>query len=184
MSNRNIFYLFHLSVYRESGFLRYTHERYWMQIFVDADAFPNVIKDILIRASERLHVPLVFVANQPVRLERSVTISSIVVPSGPDLADDRIAELAQPGDLVITADIPLADRVVSKGAFAINPRGELYTEDNIKDRLATRDLMHELRDGGMITGGPLAFGKKDRQAFANQLNRFLNKHFKSENVKK
>jgi uncharacterized protein YaiI (UPF0178 family) len=155
-----------------------------MQIFVDADAFPNVIKDILIRASERLHVPLVFVANQPVRLEQSVTISSIVVPSGPDLADDRIAELAQPGDLVITADIPLADRVVSKGAFAINPRGELYTEDNIKDRLATRDLMHELRDGGMITGGPSAFGKKDRQAFANQLNRFLNKHFKSENVKK
>jgi uncharacterized protein YaiI (UPF0178 family) len=104
-----------------------------MQILVDADAFPNVIKDILIRVAVRFHVSLVFVANKPVRFEKSTHISSIIVPAGPDLADDRITELVQPGDLVVTADIPLADRVVAKGGFAINPRGKLYTEDNIKD---------------------------------------------------
>jgi uncharacterized protein YaiI (UPF0178 family) len=114
------------------------------------------------------------------RLERSDSVSSIEVPIGPDLVDDRIAELAQPGDLVITADIPLADRVVTKGAYAINPRGELYTEENIKDRLAMRDLMYELRDSGMVTGGPAEFGKKDRQAFANQLDRILIRHVKNE----
>lgn len=155
-----------------------------MQIFVDADAFPNVIKDILIRAAVRFHVPLVFVSNQPVRLERSANISSIVVPAGPDLADDHIVELAQPGDLVITADIPLADRVVAKGAFAIDPRGKLYTEENIKDRLALRDLMNKLRDGGMITGGPSTFSRKDRQTFANQLNTFLSRHCKTEDSRK
>jgi hypothetical protein len=154
-----------------------------MQILVDADAFPHVIKDILIRASARFHVPLVFVSNKPVRVERSVNISSIVVPAGPDLADDHIVELAQPGDLVITDDIPLADRVVAKGGFAINPRGKLYTEDNIKDRLALRDLMNKLRDGGMITGGPSVFSRKDRQAFANQLNSFLSRHFKTADFK-
>jgi hypothetical protein len=154
-----------------------------MQILVDADAFPNVIKDILIRVSVRFHVPLVFVANQPMRIEQTDTISSIVVPEGPDLADDRITELTQPGDLVITADIPLADRVVAQGGFAINPRGKLYTEDNIKDRLAMRNLIHELRDNGMITGGPSAFSRKDRQAFANQLNSFLIRHFKTEDIK-
>jgi uncharacterized protein len=155
-----------------------------MQIFVDADAFPNMIKDILIRAAVRFHVPLIFVANKPVRIEQSATISSILIAAGPDLVDDHIAELAQPGDLVITADIPLADRVVTKGAFAINPRGKLYTEDNIKDRLAMRDLLYELRDGGMVTGGPSAFSKKDRQAFANQLNSFLIKHLKTKDINK
>jgi len=154
-----------------------------MQIFVDADAFPNVIKEILIRVAVRFHVPLVFVANQPVRIEQSANISSIVVPAGPDLADDRIADLTQPGDLVITADILLADRVVAKGGFAINPRGKLYTEDNIKDRLAMRNLMHELRDNGMITGGPSAFSRKDRQAFINQLNSFLIRNIKTEDFK-
>ena len=144
-----------------------------MQIYVDADGFPNTAKDIVIRAAIRLHVPLVFVANKKVRYEPSVIISSVIVPEGPDLADDRIVHLAQPGDLVITADIPLADRVVAKGAFALNPRGKLYTEGNIKDRLAMRDLMNELRDGGMMTGGPPAFRKKDCQAFADQLDRFL-----------
>ena len=98
------------------------------------------------------------------------------MPSGPDVADDRIVALVQPGDLVITADIPLADRVVSKGAFALDPRGDLYTEENIKDRLAMRNLLNELRNDGAITGGPPAFGQKDRQAFANQLNRFLTRH--------
>ena len=117
-----------------------------MQIYVDADGFPRAAKEILIRAALRLGVPLVFVANKPIRREPSPLISSLIVPEGPDIADDRIAEMAEPGDLVVTADIPLADRVVSKGAFALNPRGKLYTEENIKDRLAVRDLLSELRD--------------------------------------
>ena len=98
---------------------------------------------------------------------------------GIDIADDRVVELVEPGDLVITADIPLADRVVSKGAFALNPRGKLYTAANIKERLAVRDLLSELRDNGMVTGGPAAFGKKDCQAFADQLDRFLVRRLKN-----
>ncbi|MEA1970740.1 MAG: YaiI/YqxD family protein, partial [Thermodesulfobacteriota bacterium] len=144
-----------------------------MQIFVDADAFPNGVRDILIKASLRLKIQLIFVANKPLRLEKLANLSLILVPEGPDVADDRIAELVQPGDLVITADIPLADRVVTRKAFAMNPRGKLYTEHNIKDRLAMRDLLNELRDNGMMTGGPAAFSKKDRQNFANQLDSFL-----------
>lgn len=153
-----------------------------MQIFVDADAFPNGIRDILIKASLRLNLPLIFVANKPLRLEKLSNLSLILVPEGPDVADDRIAESVHPGDLVITADIPLADRVVAKKAFAMNPRGTLYTEHNIKDRLAMRDLLGELRDNGMITSGPAAFSKKDRQAFANQLDSFLIRQIKTENV--
>ena len=152
-----------------------------MQIFIDADAFPNVIRDILIKASLRLNVPLIFVANKPLRLEKLANLSLITVPEGPDVADDRIAQLVQPGDLVITADIPLADRVVAKKAFAINPRGKLYTVQNIKDRLAIRDLLNELRDTGVMTGGPAEFNKKDRQAFANQLDSFLIRQLKLEN---
>jgi len=144
-----------------------------MRIYVDADGFPRPAKDILIRAVLRMRVPVVFVANKPVRLETSALISSLLVPEGPDIADDRIAELAALGDLVVTADIPLADRVVAKGAFALNPRGKLYTEENIKDRLAMRDLLSELRDGGLMTGGPPTFSRKDCQAFADQLDRFL-----------
>ena len=151
-----------------------------MQIFIDADAFPNVIRDILLKASLRLNVPLIFVANKPLRLEKLANLSLIMVPEGPDVADDRIAQLVQPGDLVITADIPLADRVVAKKAFAINPRGKLYTEQNIKDRLAMRDLLNGLRDNGMMTGGPAEFSKKDRQAFANQLDSFLIRQLKLE----
>jgi uncharacterized protein YaiI (UPF0178 family) len=150
-----------------------------MQIFVDADAFPGVIKDILFRAAERVHVPLMMVANQRVKVPPSEYISSIAVPAGPDVADDRIVEMVRKGDLVITADIPLADRVVSKGGYAIDPRGELYTERNIKERLALRDLMDELRSNGTITGGPSSFSPKDRQLFANQLDRFLRKHCKN-----
>jgi hypothetical protein len=152
-----------------------------MRIFIDADAFPNAIKDILMRASVRLNVPLVFVANKPVRIDDAGHITVILVPSGPDVADDRIAQLTGPGDLVITADIPLADRVVDKGAFALNPRGKLYTAENIKDSLAVRGLMNELRDSGMITGGPATFNKKDRQSFANGLDSFLIKQLKIEN---
>jgi uncharacterized protein YaiI (UPF0178 family) len=121
------------------------------------------------------------VANKPLRLERLANLSLILVPEGHDVADDRIAELVQPGDLVITADIPLADRVVTKKAFAMNPRGKLYTEHNIKDKLAMRNLLNELRDSGMITGGPAEFSKKDRQAFANQLDSFLIRQMKLEN---
>ncbi len=152
-----------------------------MRIFIDADAFPNVIKDILMRASMRLNVPLVFVANKPIRVEDASHIAVIIVPAGPDVADDRIVELVGPGDLVITADIPLADRVVAKGAFALNPRGKLYTEENIKDSMAMRGLMNELRDSGVITGGPATFSKKDRQAFANVLDSLLIKQLKREN---
>ena len=149
-----------------------------MQILVDADALPNVIKDILFRAVKRLRILLTMVANQYVTVEKSKYIKSIVVSSGPDVADDRIVELVQQGDLVVTADIPLADRVVAKGAYALDPRGDLYTEENIKDRLATRNLMNELRNGGVIEGGPPGFSRKDRQAFADQLSRFLAKHCK------
>ena len=149
-----------------------------MQILVDADALPNVIKDILFRAVKRLRIPLTMVANQYVTVEKSKHIKSIAVSSGPDVADDRIVELVQQGDLVVTADIPLADRVVENGAYALDPRGYIYTEENIKDRLATRNLMNELRNGGVIEGGPPGFSRKDRQAFANQLSRFLAKHCK------
>jgi uncharacterized protein YaiI (UPF0178 family) len=155
-----------------------------MQIFVDADAFPNVIRDILIKASLRLNVPLIFIANKPLRLEKLANLSLILVPEGTDVADDRIAQLVQPGDLVITADIPLADRIVAKKASAMNPRGKLYTEHNIKDRLAMRDLLNKLRDNGMVTGGPAEFSKKDRQAFANQLDSFLIRQLKLENSTK
>ncbi len=151
-----------------------------MRIFIDADAFPNVIKDILMRASMRLNVSLIFVANKPLRIDNAAHISVILVTAGADVADDKIAELVQPGDLVITADIPLADRTVTKGAFALNPRGKLYTEENIKDSLAMRGLMNELRDSGMITGGPATFDRKDRQAFANGLDSFLIKQLKVE----
>jgi uncharacterized protein YaiI (UPF0178 family) len=151
-----------------------------MKIYVDADGFPRAAKEILVRAALRLNVPVVFVANKPIRRAPSPLILSLLVPGGPDIADDRIVEMAEPGDLVITADIPLADRVVSKGAFALNPRGKLYTEENVKDRLAVRDLLSELRDGGLMTGGPPAFGKKDCQAFADQLDRFLIRRLKEE----
>ena len=154
--------------------------RTFMQIYVDADGFPRAAKEILIRAALRLNVPVVFVANKPIPLEPSPLISILLVPEGPDIADDRIAALAEPGDLVVTADIPLADRVVTKGAYALNPRGKLYTEENIKDRLSVRDLLSELRDGGLMTGGPLAFGKKDCQVFADQLDRFLSRRLKEE----
>lgn len=154
-----------------------------MKIYVDADGFPGAVKGLLIRAAIRLHVPLVFVANKKLKYESSAIISSIIVPEGPDIADDRIVELAQPGDLVITADIPLADRVVAKGAFALDYRGKLYTEDNIKDRLALRDLLYELRDGGMVTGGPSMFSKKDCHAFVNQLDSFLIRQLKKETKK-
>jgi uncharacterized protein YaiI (UPF0178 family) len=155
-----------------------------MQILIDADATPVVIKDILFRAVERNQIPLILVANQPMKFPKSHYISLIVVAAGPDEADDRIAEIVQPGDLVITADIPLADRVVTLGGYALNPRGEFYTEANIKERLAMRDLMDELRNSGINTGGQSAFSSRDRQAFANQLDRFLTKHHRIQSEEK
>ncbi len=144
-----------------------------MTILVDADAFPRLARDILLRASTRLSIPVTFVANRFIRLPSSDLLTCIVAPNGPDQADDRIVELVDKGDLVITADVPRADRAIRKGAHALDPRGILYTPDNIKERLATRDLMADLRDGGLVTGGPAALGPKDLQSFADGLNRFL-----------
>lgn len=151
-----------------------------MRIFVDADAFPRALKEILFRAADRARVPAILVANQTMGLPKSEYVSIRIVDDGPDIADDRIAEWVEEGDLVVTADIPLADRVVRAGAYALDPRGEFYTEENVTQRLAMRDLLDSLRTEGRITGGgPPAFNKKDAQAFANQLDRFLAKHAKN-----
>lgn len=144
-----------------------------MQILVDADACPQAVQTLLLRASRRRRVPLVLVACRHIPVPDSEHVSSLLVPAGPDAADDRIVELVRPGDLVVTADVPLADRVVSAGGFALDPRGQMLGEDTIKERLAMRDLMEDLRNAGMITGGPAGFGPKAAQAFANQLDRFL-----------
>lgn len=144
-----------------------------MHIWVDADACPNVIKEIIFRAATRTSTKVVLVANGPVRVPLTGFVSSIQVPKGFDVADNKIVEMVQPGDVVVTADIPLADLVVAKGGRALNPRGELYTTENIKDRLATRDLMEQLRDGGLIGSGPKSLGLKDRQSFANALDLVL-----------
>lgn len=143
------------------------------QIWVDADACPRVIKDILFRAADRVGIGLTLVANQPLRVPGSPHIRAVQVGAGFDVADDYIARQVRPGDLVITADIPLAAAVVDKGGVAINPRGELYTEENIRERLNMRDFMDSLRGSGVDTGGPQSFGHADRQAFANQLDRLL-----------
>lgn len=144
-----------------------------MHIWVDADACPAVIKDILFRAAERLQIPLTLVANQPLRTPPSRVIRSVQVASGFDVADDHIVQQAAAGDLVITADIPLAAGAIDKGAHALSPRGELYTTDNIRERLTMRDFMSQLRESGIQTGGPAALSLADRQAFANQLDRLL-----------
>ena len=147
-----------------------------MQIWVDADACPRVIKDILFRAADRKKVQLTLVANKPMPSPASPYINSLIVGSGFDVADDKIVELMQPGDLVDTADIPLAASAIKKAVLALNPRGEFYTEDNIQERLAVRNMLDELRGCGIDTGGPPAFSSCDRQAFANQLDRFLARH--------
>ena len=144
-----------------------------MQIWVDADACPGAVKQILFRAADRLSVRVTLVANKLLSTPRSPNIRAIQVGRGFDVADRHIAESMQPGDLVVTADVPLAAEVVEKGGQALNPRGELYTEENIGEHLAMRNLMDELRSGGMETGGPASFGKADRQNFANQLDRLL-----------
>ena len=147
-----------------------------LQIWIDADACPNVIKDILSRAAERRQLPLVLVANRLIATPPSLFIKAVQVAGGFDVADSYIVQQCQANDLVITADIPLAAEVVAKHAFALNPRGELYTHENIKEHLAMRDFMTGLRDTGQVTGGPSAFGQRDKQAFANALDRFLVAH--------
>ena len=144
-----------------------------MQIWVDADACPGVIKDILYRAAERLQLPLVLVANQFLRTPPSPWIRAVQVPKGFDVADNHIAAQLQAGDLVITADIPLAAAVIDKAGHALNPRGEFYSRDNIREALDMRNFMDTLRSSGVETGGPPPFSQADRQAFASQLDRFL-----------
>ena len=144
-----------------------------MQIWIDADACPQVIKDILYRAAERTQIVTTLVANMPLRTPPSAFIKTVRVPKGFDVADHYIVQQLSPGDLVITADIPLAAEAIKRGAHALDPRGDLYSEDNVGERLAMRNLMQELRSTGDIIGGPPAFGSSDRQRFANQLDRFL-----------
>ncbi|MDP5143870.1 YaiI/YqxD family protein [Rheinheimera baltica] len=147
-----------------------------MKIWVDADACPTVIKDILFRAAERKQIPLVLVANQSLRIPPSRFISAITVSSGFDEADNEIVRRCEAGDLVITADIPLAADVLAKGGYALNPRGELYSNDTIKQKLTMRDFMDTLRGSGLHTGGPPPLNQSDRQAFANQLDTLLQRH--------
>lgn len=144
-----------------------------MKIWVDADACPNVIKEMLYRVAGRAQISIVFVANQWLRLPESPFITFIQVPEGPDIADDKIAEDCHAGDLIITADIPLAARIVEKGATALDPRGTLYDKDNVGQILSIRDFMDSMRGSGIETGGPKNFGQQDRQKFANALDKFV-----------
>jgi uncharacterized protein YaiI (UPF0178 family) len=143
------------------------------KIWVDADACPKVIKEILFRAANRKSLPTTLVANQLIPVPKSPFIKAIQVPSGFDVADNFIVQRANIGDLVITADIPLADEVLTLGCLALNPRGELYSKENIKQRLNMRDFMDTLRGSGINTGGPPALSQADRQAFANQLDKLI-----------
>nr|WP_294865457.1 YaiI/YqxD family protein [uncultured Pseudogulbenkiania sp.] len=144
-----------------------------MTIWVDADACPVVVKDILFRAADRTATALVLVANRLLATPPSAHIRTVQVPAGFDVADNYIAQQVEVGDIVITADIPLAAQVVERGALALNPRGELYSDASIREALALRNFMTELRDSGVATGGPAPFGQRERQAFAAQLDRLL-----------
>lgn len=149
------------------------HDTRVPQIWVDADACPGAVKEILFRAAERAGVQVTLVANQWLRTPPSRHIRALQVQGGYDVADDAIVERAGPGDLVVTQDIPLAARVLERGAEAVNPHGERFTRDTIAERLSMRNFMEELRGAGVQTGGPAAFHARDRQAFANQLDRWL-----------
>ncbi|MGV1098989.1 YaiI/YqxD family protein [Thiovibrio sp. JS02] len=150
-----------------------------MQIWVDADACPQAIREILSRTAERLRLPLYLVANRRMSTARSRYVKTILVSRGLDVADSEIVARLLPGDLVVTADIPLAARVIDKGGQALDPRGEFYTKANIGERLSMRNFMDTLRGSGVETGGPAVFGKKDCQNFANQLDRFLTRRLAS-----
>ncbi len=150
-----------------------------MKIWVDADACPVVIKEILYKAAERTGVVVTLVANRPVRIPPSRHITFVRVLAGLDVADNEIVKRLVPGDLVITADIPLAANVIEKGGAALNPRGELYAAESIGSRLSVRDFMETLRATGIDTGGPPVLNKNDRQNFANQLDRFLTRYHRN-----
>ena len=149
-----------------------------MNLLIDGDALPNLLKPTLLSQIQRLDIPTIIVSNKKITIGNHHTIEYIIVEISADEADHKIVELSQSNDLVITADIPLADRVVSKGAYALNHRGEIYDKENIKHHLMVRNLMSELRDAGEITKGPVAFNKKDVHKFASELNKFLQKVFK------
>ena len=144
-----------------------------MKIWVDADSCPVAVKEMLFRAAERTRTRLTLVANRAQRVPPSPFLSTVLVGAGADVADKEIVSRLEPGDLVITFDIPLAAAAVDRDALALNPRGELYTRENIRERLSMRDFLDDLRLAGVKTGGPAAFGKADRRAFANQLDRLL-----------
>jgi uncharacterized protein YaiI (UPF0178 family) len=146
-----------------------------MKIWVDADACPGVVKEILYRVADRVQIEVTLVANQLLRVPPSKFIRAVQVPAGFDVADREIVRLAEPGDLVITGDIPLAADILKKDAYALNPRGEFYTADNIAQQLTMRAFLDELRGSGVDTGGPAAFGQAHRQRFANALDRHLAK---------
>lgn len=147
-----------------------------MQIWVDADACPRVIKEILYRAAQRVKCQLLLVANQSLSTPKSPFIKTIRVEPGFDVADNYIVKQAEPGDLVITADIPLAAEVMEKGAKALNPRGEFYSPETIRQKLTMRDFMDEMRGSGVMSGGPPPLGQAERREFANALDRFLAQH--------
>lgn len=146
-----------------------------MKIWIDADACPKVVKEVVFKTSFRLKIPVILVANAYMPVPPDSLIRSIQVEQGADVADSYIVDNVASQELVITADIPLAALVIEKDALAINPRGELYTEENISERLSVRDFMQDIRDSGMDTGGPPPFGPKDKEAFSNSLNRILTK---------
>lgn len=147
-------------------------------IWIDADACPKVVKELVFKASAKFNIKVVLVANSYLQIPHTPLIRLIQVEQGDDVADNYISENLTQDDIVITQDIPLASIVVEKNSTAINPRGEIYTEDNISERLSMRDFMKDLRDGGLITGGPSTFGNKDKELFANSLNRLLTKKLK------
>ena len=150
-----------------------------LNIYIDGDAFPNLLKPIVLRQIEKYGTQTYVVANKKINIGKAANIHYIIVEAGADEADHKIVEMLQEGDLVITADIPLADRVISKNAHAIDHRGELYSKDNIKQYLAMRNLMESIREMGEMTKGPKPFGQKDAENFANQFNKFLQKHIAS-----
>ncbi len=144
-----------------------------MQIWVDADACPNVIKDVLFRAADRTSTMVTLVANQTIRTPPSRFLRTLRVEAGFDVADNEIVKRVEPGDLVVTADIPLAAEVIEKGGMALNPRGERYTTETIRERLNMRDFMDTMRASGVQTGGPATMNQRDRQQFANELDKWL-----------
>jgi len=151
-----------------------------MKILVDADACPVMVREVLYKAANRTHIPAVFVANQLVRVPNSPYLSAVQVESGFDVADNEIVRRCQAGDLVITADLPLAAEVIEKGGLAINPRGDAYTPENIKPRLNMRDFMDTMRASGVHTGGPPPLNPQDKQRFANQLDRLLTSYIRGD----